>query len=71
MRGTTFFGHETFALTAKGPVKLPLPERSDVVGMVDGRVILKTSEDWTAGGRTIPAGALVSVDRARNSTVDR
>ena len=63
VRGTTFFGHETFALTAKGPVKLPLPERSDVVGMVNGRVILKTSEEWNAGGRVIPAGALVSVPR--------
>jgi prolyl oligopeptidase len=46
-------------------VKLPLPERMDFRGMVDGRVIIKTSEDWTAGGSTIPAGALVSVDRAQ------
>ena len=65
LRGTTFFGHETFALLPSGPVKLPLPERGDILGMVDGHVIGKTSEDWTAGGKTIPAGALVSVDLAQ------
>ena len=46
-------------------MKLPLPEKSDMRGMVDGHVIMKTSEDWTAGGRTIPAGALVSVERTQ------
>ncbi len=50
LRGTTFFGHETFALLPQGPVKLPLPERGDILGMVDGHVLLKTSEDWTTGG---------------------
>ena len=43
-------------------MKLPLPERGDMLGMVDGRVLLKTSEDWTAGGTTIPAGALLSLE---------
>jgi len=27
LRGTTFFGHQTFALLPQGPVKLPLPAR--------------------------------------------
>ena len=61
-RGTTFFGHETLALTPKGAVKLPIPEKASVLGMVDGQVVIQTSEDWTAAGKTIPAGALVSVD---------
>ena len=65
VRGTTFFGHETFAFTPKGAIKLPLPEKSDMRGMMDGHVLIKTSEDWTAGGRTIPAGALVSVERTQ------
>ncbi len=65
LRGTTFFGHETFALLPQGPVKLPLPERGDILGMVNGRVLLKTSEDWTAGGTTIPAGALLSLELAQ------
>jgi prolyl oligopeptidase len=61
-RGTTFFGHETLALTAKGAVKLPIPEKANILGMVDGKVVIQTSEDWTTAGKTIPAGALVSVD---------
>ena len=46
-------------------MKLPLPERGDILGMVNGRVLLKTSEDWTAGGTTIPAGALLSLELAQ------
>jgi prolyl oligopeptidase len=64
-RGVTFFGHERFAYTEKGAVPLPLPQRMAFRGMVDGRVIISTSEDWTTGGKTIPAGALLSVDRAQ------
>ncbi len=62
-RGVTFFGHERFVYTDTGAVRLPLPQRMDLRGMVDGRVIIKTSEDWTTGGKAIPAGALLSVDR--------
>jgi len=65
LRGTTFFGHETFALLPQGPVKLPLPERGDILGMVDGHVLLKTSEEWTTAGVTIPAGALLSLELAQ------
>ncbi len=65
VRGVTFFGRETFLLTPGGPVKLPLPEKYDIRGMVDGRVIIKTSEDWTPSAKMIPAGALVSVDRTQ------
>ncbi|MBA2935606.1 S9 family peptidase [Sphingomonas sp. CGMCC 1.13654] len=61
-RGTTFFGHETYALTPKGAVKLPIPEKSNILGMVDGQVVIQLSEDWTAGGKTIPGGGLVGVD---------
>jgi prolyl oligopeptidase len=62
IRGTTFFGHETLALTDKGAVKLPIPEKVNILGMVDGHVVIQTSEDWSSAGKTIPAGALVSVD---------
>lgn len=62
-RGVTFFGRETFVLTPKGPVKLPLPARSRLAGMVNGQVLVTTSEDWAVDGRTVPAGALLAVDR--------
>jgi len=64
-RGSTFFGHEIFALTDKGVVKLPIPQKSDIIGMVNGQVVIQTKEDWTTATKRIPAGTLVSVDQAR------
>ena len=61
-RGTTFFGHDTLAITPKGVVKLPIPEKANITQLVNGQLVVQLSEGWTAGGRTIPAGALVSVD---------
>ncbi len=60
-RGVTFFGNETWLLTAQGTKRLPLPARSQLQGMVDGQVLIQTSEAWTSGGVTVPAGALASV----------
>ncbi|TPG43641.1 S9 family peptidase [Sphingomonas koreensis] len=63
-RAETFFGSDKYLLTPTGAVKLPIPAKANPLGMVDGRVIIQTSEDWTAGGKAIPAGALVSVTLA-------
>ncbi|WP_082635088.1 prolyl oligopeptidase family serine peptidase [Sphingobium baderi] len=60
-RGVTFFGNETFLLTAQGPKKLPLPTRSNLQGMVAGQVLIQTGENWTSGGVTVPAGSLAAV----------
>ncbi|WBO20783.1 prolyl oligopeptidase family serine peptidase [Sphingomonas abietis] len=61
-RGTTFFGHQSYVLGPKGAIKLPIPDKADILGMLDGHVVIRTSEDWTTAGQTIPAGALVTVD---------
>ncbi|MGA1807863.1 prolyl oligopeptidase family serine peptidase [Sphingobium sp. WW5] len=60
-RGITFFGNETWLLTAQGTKRLALPAKSQLQGMVDGQVLIQTSEEWTSGGVTVPAGALASV----------
>ncbi|WP_367349778.1 prolyl oligopeptidase family serine peptidase [Sphingobium yanoikuyae] len=60
-RGVTFFGNETWLLTAQGTKRLALPAKSQLQGMVDGQVLIQTSEEWTSGGVTVPAGALASV----------
>ncbi|HVJ00075.1 MAG TPA: prolyl oligopeptidase family serine peptidase [Sphingomonas sp.] len=61
-RYKTFFGSDKLLLTDHGAVPLPIPAEVTPAGMVDGRVLFQTSEDWTPeGGKTIPAGALVSV----------
>ena len=43
-------------------VKLNLPERVGVNGTMGDRLVFSLDEDWTAGGATLPAGALVTAD---------
>jgi prolyl oligopeptidase len=45
-----------------------MPEKATVEDLVSGRVIVKLEEDWTAGGKTFPAGALVDLDLAAVKT---
>jgi prolyl oligopeptidase len=56
-RGTTFFENETWILTDTGAVRVAMPGKASFAGMVDGRVIITTSEAWDS----FPAGAVVSV----------
>ncbi len=60
-RGVTFFGNETYLVTDSGVKKLPLPAKSNLQGMVDGQVLIQTSEAWTSGGVTVPTGSLAAV----------
>jgi prolyl oligopeptidase len=59
------FRSETYVLTQKGARRLGIPLKAQPIDMVDGRVILRSQEAWTAGGRTFPAGTLLSVELAR------
>ena len=60
-RGVTFFGNETYLVTPQGVRKLPLPAKSNLQGMVDGQVLIQTSEAWESGGVTVPTGSLAAV----------
>ncbi len=60
-RGITFFGNETYLVTADGVKKLPLPAKSQLQGMVQGQVLIQTSQAWTSGGVTVPSGSLAAV----------
>lgn len=60
-RGVTFFTHETYLVTPEGVKRLPLPGKSQLQGMVQGQVLIQTSEQWTSGGVTVPAGSLAAV----------
>lgn len=53
------FHHQTFVITPKGVQRLAIPEKVDVVDLVDNRVILSLDELWKGH----PAGSLVSVSR--------
>jgi prolyl oligopeptidase len=52
------FSAETYVLTPKGTERLGIPKKASVDELIDGRVVIKTEEDWTAGGKIIPAGAM-------------
>ena len=63
-RGVTFFSFEHYLVTPHGAERLSLPAKSTVEDLVEGRLIVSVRQDWTAGGRTIPAGSVVSLDLA-------
>ncbi len=63
-RGVSFFESEIYLLTPTGVKKLGVPLKTTFHGMVEGRVLIQPKQDWTAGGQTWKAGALVSVNLA-------
>ncbi|HEV2364358.1 MAG TPA: prolyl oligopeptidase family serine peptidase [Caulobacteraceae bacterium] len=65
VRAVDFFSCEVFLLADDGRlVRLPLPPKADVLGMIDGQGIVVTRQDWTpaAGAEPIRQGSLVSID---------
>ncbi len=63
LRGITFFEREYRLVTPTGTVPIAVPARADLEGFVDGRLVFRVNEAWSAaGGAAIPAGALVAVD---------
>ena len=64
-RGVTFFKSQKFVETPKGLHELAIPSKASLAGMIDGRLLIHTREEWTPGtGKTIPAGSLVEVKLA-------
>lgn len=61
-RGVDFFNSELYLHTRRGPQRLGTPMKTQVHGMVAGRVLIEPKEDWAAGGKTFKAGSLVSVE---------
>lgn len=45
-RGTTFWERELHLVTNGGTTRLPFPGRGDLHGLVEGRVLFTTNEDW-------------------------
>jgi prolyl oligopeptidase len=56
------FRHQTWVLTARGAERLAIPDKADVVALVDGRVIVQLAEAWMAGGVAFKPGSLVELD---------
>src|SRR5262249_40385536 len=63
-RAISFFESETYALTPAGVVKLPLPLKATVRGLIGGGLVFTIEQAWppAAGGTTWPQGALLVED---------
>ncbi|HYD26623.1 prolyl oligopeptidase family serine peptidase [Brevundimonas sp.] len=59
------FRSETWLLKDGQPVKLNLPERVGVQGVLGDRLILSNDEPWTFRGRDFRPGSLLSIDLAQ------
>jgi prolyl oligopeptidase len=65
VEGTDFWHSKSFLIGPKGTRRVAIPEKAQFVDMVDGRVIVRSQEAWSAGGKQFPAGSLLSVDLAQ------
>ena len=63
--GTDFWHSKNFLIGAKGTRRIAIPAKAQLIDMVDGRVIIRSQEAWSAGGKQFPAGTLLSVDLAQ------
>lgn len=62
MRGTSFHDR-TWYLQQNGEwVRLDMPEKSSLGGIIDGQMLFSTDVDWTVGDTTFPADALISAN---------
>jgi len=64
VRGVSFFESEQRLFTPAGLRQLDMPRKAGFQGMLQGRLLVRLAEPWTAGGATFTAGSLVSVDLA-------
>jgi len=64
VRAVSFFETQMSLLTDHGLVRLPLPPKASVDGLVEGQLIVTLKQDWTpaAGAPTLPQGSLIGLD---------
>lgn len=63
-RPLSTFEAEYSVVGPKGARRLALPAKVELHDMISGRLVLRTLQDWTAGGVHAPKGALVSLNVA-------
>jgi prolyl oligopeptidase len=65
-RGLDFFRTEFRIVDGTSTKKLDLPEKAEIDGLVDGRLIVKVNEDFTPSrGALVEAGSLIALDLAQ------
>jgi len=60
LRYLSFFECEVYLVTSGTTVRLNLPLKTQVEGLIDGQVLVRLNEDWSSQGTVFKAGALVS-----------
>jgi prolyl oligopeptidase len=62
-RALDFFSTEVEVLTPTGPKRLGVPGKSQISGLLSGRVLMTIDEDWTPAGqaKTFKQGSLLSM----------
>jgi prolyl oligopeptidase len=58
------FHSEKYVLSERGAQRLAVPAKSEIVELVDGRVILRIEEAWEIGGKTFEPGSLLASELA-------
>jgi prolyl oligopeptidase len=62
-RSVNFFESETSVLVGDKLVKLPIPKKAGIGGIVDGRLLVQTNEAWDAApGLSVKPGTVLSYD---------
>ena len=62
-RAVSIFEFEYYLLGPKGPAKLAMPMKAQLLTILDGRLIVELHEDWRRAGQpTMPQGSLVSLE---------
>ncbi len=71
-RGVDFFSTEHNLLTPAGVLRLDLPPRSTIEGLVAGRLVVEIDQDWTPKrAAAVQAGSLVSLELAHPTAPPR
>jgi prolyl oligopeptidase len=58
------FRSEHYILTEHGAERFAIPAKTQVIDLVDGRLILRLDEAWSVGSKTIESGSLAQTELA-------
>jgi prolyl oligopeptidase len=61
-RPLTTFEFEFYLVVADKPILLPLPKKSQILGLVQGKLIVSLAQDWVTSGNSYSQGSLVALD---------
>jgi prolyl oligopeptidase len=61
-RNVTFFESEHYVVRAAGVAQLGVPKKIEVNELFNGQVVVRLTQDWTVGGKTLRTGSLASFD---------